>query len=1551
MSSESDALRSFISERLKALDPATDTSAGSAADTEIIVPMLERLGPDPFATPIRDMMFRRLRSDFPGMVLQPGDPIDEGVIKPAQAIIAPYRRQVTAIQLGQSFASPRTLNEAETNALVGNFFVSRETGGFSVGVGRAYFGQPRAFVATPTNTFFTGGGLNFLPVENQAITAEAMLFHREGSLYFMDVVLRAENEGKEYNIAPGDLSGIVGAPEVVAVTNKRRFISGNRRETSDELISRAESSLGARVPINIRGIRAALGELFDSIQVLVGVGYNDPEMLRDLLTGSPDSVFAVGMLTASAAQSSVFLSVGSTYLTDGLGVRDFSTLDVEVGDTVTQVNLSLGSFRDMRVVEVVTPYQLRVSPPPVTASGLVPFLFKSSKRGKLTISGIPGGILRPQTLDGAIQVADNQVHIGGHMDVYMRAGQPQVQSIVLEGVRDAEPLHIGVDLESFGARPSEYVQVTGRITNRATTTAAFVGPGATTADILIQVIDAGTTEVPWRPTINDVGRYLQLSGPDYSMHQILSIKGLEVVGGRLCARVEVSILNQHTGSTTTTVSNRAGVFDLSFRIVELIAVTRRVRDRSAPPVDFNGSGDGIGGEVGDSVVIENGADAGIYTIRRILSSAAPDDTLILDRALTATVTPSGAGDGTGLRYRIDDTLEVDLVAPKILKIPLDPVFPGGDLSTVASSTTVTVTPGGVTNFVLAGIEEGDTLKLEEGNDKREFLVDQVFPDHLILTSAVQSTGSNLDFSVYRAFRGVDMPLVRVKGVELLDATNQPTGLQIPYGDTVDARVLGGFSNRAQGDVVDSFTGTVIAGSPLTVFEDTRIDFVARGVGVGWRLEIFEGKNAREYEIAEVNYGSNPNRIRVLGTDDGDVDFVVEDTTLHYRIGLPSAGKVRLYFLEPTSVEISTGIAGGRIDFDELEERTVGFRFSEVEGRMVLPANGTVQEDFPRDLRVAHVTDLGSGDFETTLEFTNISNPDVFESELLEGDVLEVYEQIPFRTSVGDTFEEAEIFGTPAGLRTIAGSNRVSIPQNSRIDFTQMGDLGGQSVFINSGPDAGLYSIQRVISAKVLELSGAMSASTEPVLGLELAMALDGQLVEDPPASGDVYLVDTTDSGQFGSAGDVITVFEASDPAVEGSFETTVVDLTNNRVLLDTGPVPTGTPTFAWVRTRAGSLGGFLSQPFAIYAAEPTRVKITEVSAKGPDVVALGLGTIPGGAPPLVTFNGPVGAFASVLRNDRLEIVKGPNAGVYFVLSATADSVTIYSAAPFPSAEVGVSFRVWAGLHGSTRMVRVRGFEGSTGRVDPGVSMPYVIRRPGRFRVSSTEMSEQTDGGLYYVDVDMESLGPGDDRNLQDKTRLVVRSGMSVDGYTYRVANNVLSFSVYEQVSLVFDRRFLAVGNTDLPENRTEVSGRNLQISYETSPTVRISNDVLRSDSRVIVADAIARHMLPSFVIVEINYEGGSSESVVGPAIEEFINSLGTRDRLEVSDIERFVQQRGASFIEHPIRLVAVTHDLDRKLVVERSDNFIGGPLVPYNGTGRTSTFFAVLGEGLRVTRR
>jgi hypothetical protein len=1674
---ELEDLRLFLEERAQAFDETIDTEVGSAFDIAVIQPVIQRLGPDPYNTPIRDFVLERLIKEFPDLVVQDGEPIDDTVIKPTQVLLEPYRRQIRQISTNQSLANPAVLNEREADNLGANFFARRQLGGFSVGIARLFYSAPQFALITPSNPVFTAEGLRFFPVENQAITADRMLFNTEDNLFFFDIVVRAESQGSNFNIDPNLLVGIEGVPAVVKVVNKREFEEGDDKESTEAFIERVENSLTEKSLVTVRGINARLTDVFEQIRLIQVIGFGDPEMSRDIITGTSQSqdyawFTATTPSTGGSGTPQIDLDLsGSGFIVNGNPAHDdFVAIGIQVGDIITFIDRSLQLTAEFTVTDVVGGTELRVTPN-ITDNLAQSFFSVRRADGLIAISDIPGGILNPTTPAGEIEIKDGEIHIGGALDVFVRAGEPQERDITLEGILDGNPLHFGLELESFGDGIDERVHITeSMLAQAAIATEDRFGNTLTTNDeIIIRQLDEVTNDGPttqgldfnpWVPTEEDVGRFVQFLGPTewgtFEITEFLNEEYFEDSGTvkHRSVRIRLDVTTDLESGAAPTPFTPTTDFVANVRLLEEVSVKNRVRDRDGTTeaiaaddpdpgdplipggIDF----DGLGAEIGDSVVIETGDDAGIYSIRRILSWLNDSDTLILDRDLTKTVTPSGTGGGTGLRYRIADELNVDLIAPKVVKIPLGTLFAGDDLSSVAGSPIVSAT--GTTNFLLAGVEEGDTLEILEGDNAGQFGIIGVTGTTLNLDASPTNTTTGQTFSVYRAFSGVDRPLVRVKEVELLDSNSQPTGIQIPYGDTIDARTVGVLANRAQGNIVERFTGELEDnGAGLVDLEDTNVDFVEEGVEIGQRLNILSGNSVGEYTIIAVGTGDSlpsNNHIRVAAVADGGIAFRTAQTSVHYSIGEPSSGFIRLFFLEPTTVEIQTGLNGGRLSF-EPETTPREFRFSEVSGFPMVPAGGS-EEDNPRDIRVVRnkvipflsppgspgstaggtgvftdatpanfitngvkttqflrvTSGANAGDydiqsidsetqltvtpnlpgadgamsyeiveFNTIVELTDPTRPGVFELEIQEGDVIEVNEQLPFLETGGSTFDEIGVMGTPAGLRTIAGSSLVSVPANSLIDFTAMDTafpLAGQKLFIDSGPDAGEYTIEEVVSAKSLRLDRVLVGTTESILASDLDTPRTGVL-EDNTAKTKL-VEDATDATNmlFGAQqGHFITLFESTRADIDGTFEISdlltseplKLEIDTNDEFVDEGSTeplldPFSQGLFAWVRTAADVL---VEQRFRIYKEIPTEFEVIEVATKRDDVISsVRRGDITAST---TLFDTTLNNHDNAKRGDFLEILAGAARGVYTLISdAAANVATIHANPSFPVTVSDVPYRIWGGLHGSRRMLTLGPKDSSSGRMEPGELLPYRILRPKIVRVSSTEMQDNEENSLFFVDVQIESMGAGDELNFAADTRAVVDSGLKADGYTYSTENESLSYSMFEEVSLNFDRRFLPLGNSDSPENLTEVSGRNLSVVYGTSTTVRLVNDLMRSDrDRPINASPIARHFLPSFLFINMNYAGGPTEEEAGTDIEDFVNSLGAEDEINISDLEAILVRRGATFIRHPISLVTVTHDLGRKLVVNRSDNKLGGlNSVPFNGTGRISAFFTKLDESLILVR-
>jgi len=168
----------------------------------------------------------------------------------------------------------------------------------------------------------------------------------------------------------------------------------------------------------------------------------------------------------------------------------------------------------------------------------------------------------------------------------------------------------------------------------------------------------------------------------------------------------------------------------------------------------------------------------------------------------------------------------------------------------------------------------------------------------------------------------------------------------------------------------------------------------------------------------------------------------------------------------------------------------------------------------------------------------------------------------------------------------------------------------------------------------------------------------------------------------------------------------------------------------------------------------------------------------------------------------------------------------------------------------------------------------------------------------------------------------------------------LSYSIEEDLTMEISRRILTVGSSDRPDQATPLTSQNLQVNYQRSPLASSIQSFASSDSeRVTNASLLVRHLQPHYLNFDLTYQGGSSADVVTDDIEAYLDGLGPTDRVESSDLQNVALRRGASYVQNPITLVAVTHDEERKIAVERSQDFVT--------RGRLSTFFP---DVITVTR-
>lgn len=239
----------------------------------------------------------------------------------------------------------------------------------------------------------------------------------------------------------------------------------------------------------------------------------------------------------------------------------------------------------------------------------------------------------------------------------------------------------------------------------------------------------------------------------------------------------------------------------------------------------------------------------------------------------------------------------------------------------------------------------------------------------------------------------------------------------------------------------------------------------------------------------------------------------------------------------------------------------------------------------------------------------------------------------------------------------------------------------------------------------------------------------------------------------------------------------------------------------------------------------------------------------------------------------------------------------------------------------------------------GQSQHFTVLRPGLQRLHSTEMNKNLENGLYYMDVELVSEGVGDQWNL-DQSTLFSIAGHQSDGYRLVVQDPDLSYSMEEDVQIVLSRRLLTVGRSDRPDEATQLSDQNIQVNYDRSPLASsIQSFASSALERVLNASLLVRHLQPHYINFSLTYRGGSSSDVVKQDVETYLTGLAPDDRLEASDLIGIPQKRGATYVQTPLELIAIVHDEERKISVDRSEDYVTH--------GRLATFF----EGtISVTR-
>lgn len=438
----------FLRERGILFDPSLDVNPGSPYDINVVQPMLRRLGTDPFTTDITTFVNDRMVQAYPDLATKEGDTLTDLLNKPVTLLFDPLIRENTRVVRNLSFKDPASLTLDEADALGANYYSNRRTGDYSKGVARIFFNAAQDVTVSSINFLTSRTGLHFFPRTIQSIRAEEMIlnYDNQKSLYYFDINCVAEKPGTAYNIEPGELFSIANVASAVRVDNLRRFQFGETEESAEEFVSRIQQELSERSLVTLRGIASKILENFPEVTRLNVVGFNDPEMQRDVIKGG-----GLGAIVASGIAGSV--------IADGEGAaysRRFYTTEVNfttlIGGAESSwyitifecFGTSVVKAYDFAVKDVKSANELDLEEQTmVIGSSNCRWTLRKKE---LTLSSIPGGIIFPDSANGTVSIPDNQIHIGGTYDVHVRGSSFDDGTLVLANVTDDEPLLSGVQL-------------------------------------------------------------------------------------------------------------------------------------------------------------------------------------------------------------------------------------------------------------------------------------------------------------------------------------------------------------------------------------------------------------------------------------------------------------------------------------------------------------------------------------------------------------------------------------------------------------------------------------------------------------------------------------------------------------------------------------------------------------------------------------------------------------------------------------------------------------------------------------------------------------------------------------------------------------------------------------------------------------------------------------------------------------------------------------------------------------------------------------------------
>lgn len=1524
-------LQAFLESRLLALDPTIDLDAGSPAQVQFIEPVIRYLGTDPFETDIDTFITDRLAQEFPDVFA--GDPgvVRDTFVKPLILILDPFKREIESLKRNQSLKDPSILSDEDADALVANVFDERDPGAFAVGVGRIIFPNPTTLQIEITNRIYTAEGLGFFPTNPVSITAEEMAFNRIGAQYFMDVSLKAEKEGAEYNIDVDTLSGADGIFGAVRVTNPQKFKSGSAKVDTPTFVASAREALNERSLVTRRGATARLNDNFQTdLRAVQVIGAKDVEMERDILVAtSPGHQWITGRVTFWKQMALITSRTVEGEETDIPLPGD--TLYVYLSKTDVPVLPQASRLVRLTVEEVL------IGPLPISAPYQTMYLARwsgSFPSGVVVTdgSGFEGGFSKKGTVHvsslpnvGAADLTapNGEIHVFGHTDFYVRPILQPSSTSVFSGVADTRSLVERLTLQTFGTS-SEKNKVGD--------------PGAPTIDFLTSGVKVG--DLLNVETGNDLGVYVITKVTSSNLYLSANLTSAQSgIRYRIIQSIKVDPFEPKV---------------LKFPFGSVLANDLQTTIGSNVFKLLSNDVLGFGAAIGDTFRVTSGILAGDYTIigfDGVLGGQGP----LMDRAASATLSAA-----TYEIFTPQERVELPLVRIKELLLldssqqstgivvpPADPVgvVPVCDFS----SARVRGSSQRFSGFVLPSLAttafttymSGGPVAAPSG-DRRYSLgfdapVGWYFPmqspdlSYSELDShadPVAGTGDALDPASY--FVAVsesnadtdNFPPVDPKPGESLRINNGPNQGSYLIKDVIKFK----HKLAAPARTVWTYFIKIYGKFPTDVLGQL-IDFL-NDVGGGASVSELPVTGAvafpTYFQIIYAMFGPRLNvALTMLGVPSPPTSAALQAavdqlTFCDYSWGDPARGVLRTFFSSPTLFQQSTGDSSPtEYEFKTDVGETLRFRpdLNRYRKQEIIPARLTEDadpKDYPRDLDIAiTLTYTGQTSNFTvgkklTGAYTGATGTIIADTDFGTTGILTLSNVIGVFASEIITDDN----GVPGSATAVTATQTqtVSFTDPARATVFSLGVTAGDVLSVHE--EVFFHGTDNSRQTAIQTLAGSTKVTAPTTSGNIFTADMVGNLlfIEEGIDKGAYRVVKFLDGKNVLLDKSMLE----STPTVlaQGAVSFWGHDATTNRVL------STGFDFVPYINKFITIYGMNFDYQGSFVIANSLSLGVADVTKTPPD--------FPG---------------TPVLHSEtdaHFIITESPND----LPTAIRNGTELYALRPIrmyesDTKDITIASVVFNDLSVSRAQIQ------TTPSLVRGYQPPFRIYREGIRRVTPSEMEVSSFGPLFYFDTESVSFSPSDTANLKEGSYLTVVDGSYTSlGYRHVPDDRTLTYSMEESGNLYISPRILPLGSTDSQDNFLNLLGSSVQVSYEQSDLVKRVQEFSNSaQDRVTSASILVRHFLPAYVSYEASYVGGSAPSVIAEDIINYIDNLAVETPIDVSEVQALIDSRGGNPTT-PSIVQTLVHDWSRKVWLEFSADELGGLItkVPYDGTPRVSFF-------------